>query len=302
MKGIKVTIYEKNKKLGGILQYGIPEFRLEKEIVDETIAKILELGIEFKTEKELGRDFNIDQLTKKYDAVFISIGASKPKEILKGKNILSGNILLDNIQKNKEIPELKNKKVIVYGGGNVAMDVSRTIKRLGADVSIVYRRNIEQMPAEIMEIRDAQKEEIEIIEKTNILEFKNDIAYCVKTRLVENENNIENLEKDKDKKLIEQKIIKRNNTKVENIEGSKFEIKADYIILAIGTQTDMKLLIEQGLELDNKGFIKIDKNNRTSIENVYAGGDIIGKEATVAYAARSGREAANNIAQILQKK
>ena len=301
MKGIKVTIYEKNKKLGGILQYGIPEFRLEKEIVDETIAKILELGIEFKTEKELGRDFNIDQLTKKYDAVFISIGASKPKEILKGKNILSGNILLDNIQKNKEIPELKNKKVIVYGGGNVAMDVSRTIKRLGADVSIVYRRNIEQKHAEIMEIRDAKKEEIEIIEKTNILEFKNGIAYCVKTRLVENENNIENLEKDKDKKLIEQKIIKRNNTKVENIEGSKFEIKADYIILAIGTQTDMKLLIEQGLELDNKGFIKIDKNNRTSIENVYAGGDIIGKEATVAYAARSGREAANNIAQILQK-
>lgn len=341
MKGIQVTIYEKNKKLGGILQYGIPSFRLDKKIVDESIKKILDLGIKTKTEKELGKDFTIEQLTKEYDAVFISIGAGKPKKIIEGENILSGNILLDKIQKNEKVPNFKNKKVIVYGGGNVAIDASRTLKRLGADVSIVYRRNIEQMPAEIMEIREAQNEGIKIIEKTNIIGFKDGIANCIKTRLVENnstiienvktnktnktektnntnktntqnrtntkleakkmKNSVLEIHENKIKSLIEQKNIKRNNTKVENIKGSNFEIMADYIILAVGAQADLELLKKQGIETDKNGFVKIDDYNRTSIKNVYAGGDIVGEEATVPYAARSGRETANYITQMLQK-
>ena len=325
MRGIQVTIYEKNKKLGGILQYGIPSFRLDKKIVDETIKKILDLGIEKKTEKELGKDFTINQLTKEYDAVFISIGTSKPKKIIEGEKVLSGNILLDKIQKKEKVPDFKNKKVIVYGGGNVAMDTSRTLKRLGADVSIVYRRNIEQMPAEMTEIREALDEGIKIIEKTNIIGFKDGIANCIKTRLIENNGTIiENVKINKTKtklgakkidsinstlevhdnkikNLLEQKNIKRNNTKVENIEGSNFEIMADYIILATGAKADIELLKKQGIETDKNGFIKIDYYNRTSIKNVYAGGDIVGEEATVAYAARSGRETANYITQILQK-
>ena len=325
MKGIKVTIYEKNKKLGGILQYGIPSFRLDKKIVDESIKKILDLGIEAKTEKELGKDFTIEQLAKEYDAVFVSIGASRPKKILEGENILSGNLLLDKMQKNEEVPNFKDKKIIVYGGGNVAIDVSRTLKRLGANVCIVYRRNVEQMPAEINEIKEAQSEGIQIIEKTNIIEFKNGKANCIKTRLIENNGTIiENVKINKTKtklgakkidsinstlevhdnkikNLLEQKNIKRNNTKVENIEGSNFEIMADYIILATGAKADIELLKKQGIETDKNGFIKIDYYNRTSIKNVYAGGDIVGEEATVAYAARSGRETANYITQILQK-
>ena len=325
MRGIQVTIYEKNKKLGGILQYGIPSFRLDKKIVDESIKKILDLGIETKTEKELGKDFTINQLTKEYDAVFISIGTSKPKKIIEGENVLSGNILLDKIQKKEKVPDFKNKKVIVYGGGNVAMDTSRTLKRLGADVSIVYRRNIEQMPAEINEIKEAQSEGIQIIEKTNIIEFKNGKANCIKTRLIENNgtiienvkinktkteleakkidsiNSILEVHDNKIKNLLEQKNIKRNNTNVENIEGSNFEIMADYIILATGAKADIELLKKQGIETDKNGFVKSDDYNRTSIKNVYAGGDIVGEEATVAYAARSGRETANYITQILQK-
>ena len=325
MRGIQVTIYEKNKKLGGILQYGIPSFRLDKKIVDESIKKILDLGIETKTEKELGKDFTINQLTKEYDAVFISIGTSKPKKIIEGENVLSGNILLDKIQKKEKVPDFKNKKVIVYGGGNVAMDTSRTLKRLGADVSIVYRRNMEQMPAEINEIKEAQSEGIQIIEKTNIIEFKNGKANCIKTRLIENNgtiienvkinktkteleakkidsiNSILEVHDNKIKNLLEQKNIKRNNTNVENIEGSNFEIMADYIILATGAKADIELLKKQGIETDKNGFVKSDDYNRTSIKNVYAGGDIVGEEATVAYAARSGRETANYITQILQK-
>ena len=311
MKGIQVTIYEKNKKLGGILQYGIPSFRLDKKIVDESIKKILDLGIEAKTEKELGKDFTIEQLAKEYDAVFVSIGASKPKKILEGENILSGNLLLDKIQKNEGVPNFKDKKIIVYGGGNVAIDVSRTLKRLGADVCIVYRRNVEQMPAEFNEIREAQNEGIKIIEKTNIIEFKDGKANCIKTKLAEiveengngnepintiNENIKNNIEI-----LLQQKNMKRNKTRVENIEGSNFEIEANYIILATGSQADQELLNKQGIETDKKGFIKIDNHNRTSLKNVYAGGDVVGEEATVAYAARSGRETANYITQMLQK-
>lgn len=311
MKGIQVTIYEKNKKLGGILQYGIPSFRLDKKIVDESIKKILDLGIEAKTEKELGKDFTIEQLAKEYNAVFVSIGASKPKKILEGENILSGNLLLDKIQKNEGVPNFKDKKIIVYGGGNVAIDVSRTLKRLGADVCIVYRRNVEQMPAEFNEIREAQNEGIKIIEKTNIIEFKDGKANCIKTKLAEiveengngnepintiNENIKNNIEI-----LLQQKNMKRNKTRVENIEGSNFEIEANYIILATGSQADQELLNKQGIETDKKGFIKIDDHNRTSLKNVYAGGDVVGEEATVAYAARSGRETANYITQMLQK-
>lgn len=311
MKGIQVTIYEKNKKLGGILQYGIPSFRLDKKIVDESIKKILDLGIEAKTEKELGKDFTIEQLAKEYNAVFVSIGASKPKKILEGENILSGNLLLDKIQKNEGVPNFKDKKIIVYGGGNVAIDVSRTLKRLGADVCIVYRRNVEQMPAELNEIREAQNEGIKIIEKTNIIEFKDEKANCIKTKLVEiveengnanepintiNENIKNNIEI-----LLQQKNMKRNKTRVENIEGSNFEIEANYIILATGSQADQELLNKQGIETDKKGFIKIDNHNRTSLKNVYAGGDVVGEEATVTYAARSGRETANYITQMLQK-
>ena len=288
MKGIQVTIYEKNKKLGGILQYGIPSFRLDKKIVDESIKKILDLGIEAKTEKELGKDFTIEQLAKEYNAVFVSIGASKPKKILEGENILSGNLLLDKIQKNEGVPNFKDKKIIVYGGGNVAIDVSRTLKRLGADVCIVYRRNVEQMPAEFNEIREAQNEGIKIIEKTNIIEFKDGKANCENIK-----NNIEI--------LLQQKNMKRNKTRVENIEGSNFEIEANYIILATGSQADQELLNKQGIETDKKGFIKIDNHNRTSLKNVYAGGDVVGEEATVTYAARSGRETANYITQMLQK-
>ena len=324
MKGIQVTIYEKNKKLGGILQYGIPSFRLDKKIVDESIKKILDLGIEAKTEKELGKDFTIEQLAKEYDAVFVSIGASKPKKILEGENILSGNLLLDKIQKNEGVPNFKDKKIIVYGGGNVAIAVSRTLKRLGADVCIVYRRNVEQMPAEFNEIREAQNEGIKIIEKTNIIEFKDGKANCIKTKLVEideetgnvneqinatnediknnkqintiNENIKNNIEI-----LLQQKNMKRNKTRVKNIEGSNFEIEANYIILATGSQADQELLNKQGIETDKKGFIKIDNHNRTSLKNVYAGGDVVGEEATVTYAARSGRETANYITQMLQK-
>lgn len=384
MQGVQVTIYEKNKNLGGLLTYGIPEFRLEKSIVKKSIDKILELGIKVKTEAELGKKIDLTSLLKEYDAVFLALGAGNPKRALKGENVLSGNELLEEIAKigeetkrekfefkNKEckkqniaelikkadeksnninsskelnkisIPDFKEKSVIVYGGGNVAMDTARTLIRLGAKVTIVYRRNIEQMPAEAKEIQDAQNEGAKILENASIISFENNAANCVKTRLVqldketnickesknskqkieENENltinnskleinaekaksNLaidlkvsENQKKLKDEKfkILSEKQAERQSTKIENIEGSNFEINADYVALAIGSSAKTEFLNSLGIETNERGFAKINEKRQTSIQNVYAGGDLIGEEATVANAARSGREAAKAI-------
>lgn len=292
MKGVNVTIYEKNEKLGGLLYYGIPDFRLDRKIVENTISKILELGIEVKCNMEFGKDFSIDELTKKYNSVYLALGANEPNYSLKGDNVLSANKLLEDINKNYEIPNFENKKVVVSGGGNVAMDAARTLKRLGADVIVVYRRDFEQMPAEDDEIEAAKKEKIDFLVKTNILEVysgssnnssnsnKNKIK-CVKTELIEKEDS--------------------NRLVPVNIDGSDFEIDADYVVLATGSRTNQKLLKEQGLELDEYGYTKVNDNMQTSIKNVYAGGDLVGTKATVAWSARNGRDAAEYILENITK-
>ena len=155
-KGVKVTIYEKHDKLGGLLTHGIPEFRLPREVVEKTIEKILDLGVETKLNQELGRDFEIEDLAQKYDAVFVAIGANIPAKMnVEGEGlegVYGGNYLLEY---NKH-PNYTGKKVAIIGGGNVAMDSARTIKKLGAsEVYVIYRRAEEQMPAEKKEIEDA---------------------------------------------------------------------------------------------------------------------------------------------------
>ena len=277
-KGVNVKIYEKNKKLGGLLVYGIPDFRLDRKIVDGTIKKIIDLGVEAETEKELGKDFLLEELAEKYDAVIVAIGANEPNITLEGKNVFSGNKILEDINKQKSIPEFKNKKVIVNGGGNVAMDSARTLKRLGAEVTVVYRRKEEQMPAEIKEIEEAKNEGIEFLFLTNILETKERSIQCIKTELVEKEG---------------------ERPYPVNIDGSEFELEADYIILATGSKSNVELIKKQKLETDKYGCIKVDENFRTSIKNIYAIGDVAGQKQTVAWAAKSGRDVANIIIESL---
>ena len=151
--GVNVTIYEKYDYLGGLLMYGIPDFRLSKEIVKETVNQILNLGVNVKYNQELGKNLELKDLEQKYDAIFLSIGANKSSRMgIEGEDldgVYGGNELLEyNLH-----PSYRGKKVAVIGGGNVAMDCARTIKRLGADkVKVVYRRAREQMPAENKEI------------------------------------------------------------------------------------------------------------------------------------------------------
>lgn len=277
-KGVKVTIYEKHDKLGGLLTHGIPEFRLPGEVVEKTIEKILNLGVEVKLNQELGRDFAIEDLAQKYDAVFVAIGANIPAKMnVEGEGlegVYGGNYLLEY---NKH-PNYTGKKVAIIGGGNVAMDSARTIKKLGAsEVYVIYRRAEEQMPAEKKEIADAKKEGIEFLFQTNIVKIlgkeKVEKLECIKTELVKKEG--------------------ENRLSPVNIEGSNFILDMDYVVMATGSKPENNII--EKFEKNEYGYIKIDENMQTSINKVFAGGDIVGQKATVAWAARSGRDAAEKI-------
>ena len=161
-KGYDITIYEKNDKLGGVLTYGIPEFRLNKEIVEKWIGQILNFGIKVKYNKKLGQNLGLAELEKEYDAIFISIGANHSVQLnLKGE-VLEGVYGANELLEYNKHPNYIGKIIAVIGGGNVALDSARTIKRLGAKkVYVIYRRAEKQMPAERKEIADAKNEGIE---------------------------------------------------------------------------------------------------------------------------------------------
>lgn len=275
------------KNCGGILTYGIPEFRLPKEILEKTIKKItLIQGIKVECNKELGRDFSIQELTNKYDAVFLAIGSNiSSKMNIEGEE-LDGVYGANELLENKIFPDFEDKKVAVIGGGNVAMDAARTIKRLGAkETYIIYRRAEEQMPAEKKEIEEAKLENIRFLFQNNI----------VKIISKENENKVGKIE------CIKTELVQKEEGKRPSpvdIEGSNYLLDMDYVIMAIGSKTEENVLKMQGIELNEKGYIKVDENYKTNIEKVYAGGDVIGSKATVAWAARIGRNVAKIISEL----
>ena len=274
-EGVKVTIYEKHSELGGILTHGIPEFRLKKEITMQTINQILDLGIEVKYNYTLGENLNIEELQNQYDAIYLAIGANEPNITLKGNNIYSANELLEY----RDFPDFKNKKVIVNGGGNVAMDAARTIKHLGGDVTIVYRRSESEMPASKEEIEETKADKVKMEYLTNIMEYEKNIVKCIKTELVEVENS-------------KRKVPK-------NIPNSEFELIADYIVLATGSLPNIKAI--ENFEKNEKGYIKVNEKYQTSLEKVFAGGDIIGTNSTVAFAVSDGLKVSKEIKEFLLK-
>lgn len=278
-RGIGVTIYEKYDYLGGLLVHGIPEFRLPKKIVQKTVDKILRLGIEVKYHQQLGKNLFLKDIEEQYDAIFLSIGANQSAKMgVEGEElqgVYGGNELLEY----KLHPDYKGKTVAVIGGGNVAMDCARTIKRLGAkEVMVIYRRAREQMPAEDKEVEDAIKEGIVFLFQNNIVKMigKSQIekVELIKTKLVQ---------KEEDNRLVPV-----------NIEGSNYEIEVDNIIMALGSKVE-PYVSELGLDTNKWGNIEINENYQTSNPKIYAGGDLAGVKSTVAWAAHSGREAAKSI-------
>ena len=285
--GAEVVIYEKYDNLGGILRRGIPEFRLDKKVLDDTIMQILSLGIKVKTNMQLGKNIDIEELKQQYDAIFLAFGANVPEKMnIEGENlegVYGGNSLLET----NNHPNYKGKKVAVIGGGNVAMDCSRTIKLMGAEeVYVIYRRAEKQMPAEKKEIEDAKKEGIKFLFQNNLVKIlgtnKVEKIECIKTELV--------------KKQGEEREVPVN------IENSNYILDMDYVVMAVGSKPNNSLLEKLGLELNKWGYIKVDEKYHTTDKKIYAGGDIIGQKATVAWAASAGRMAAESIIEDLKSK
>ena len=284
-EGIQVTIYEKYNYLGGLLIHGIPEFRLSKETVENTIKQILELGINVKYHQELGKNLKLIELQKEYDAIFISVGSNKSIKMgVKGEDlegVYGGNELLEF----KNHPDYKDKIVSVIGGGDVAMDCARTIKRYGAkQVNVIYRRAEEQMPAEEKEINSAKKEGVKFLFQNNIVEIKGNKKVekieLIKTELIEKEG--------------EKRLVPRN------IKNSNYEIKTDFVVMALGSTVKDEVL-ELGLTLNKWGNIHINENYQSSESKIFAGGDVTDGKGTVAWSARSGRNAAFKIKEYLKE-
>lgn len=286
-KGYQVTIYEKQKDLGGILKRGIPEFRLPNEIVEKTIEQILALDINVQCKKELGRNLELADLEKEYDAIYLSIGANIPRKMaIEGEElegVYGGNSLLEN----QNHPDYTNKKVAIIGGGNVAMDCARTIKRMGAkQVVVIYRRSEVEMPAEAKEIADAKQEGVEILFLNNIVKIlgKNKVEQieCIKTELVQKEGETRKSPVD--------------------IENSNYIMDMDYVVMAVGGKIDKDTIEKCNIETTSRKYVQVNENNQTSHKKVFAGGDVVGQNSTVAWAASDGRKVANKIIEYLETK
>lgn len=286
-KGAEVTIYEKHNELGGILSHGIPEFRLNKQILEKTINAILKQGIQVEYNRELGKNLSLKDLSQSYDAVFLAFGANIPRKmVIEGEDlegVYGGNTLLElNCH-----PNYKDKSVAVIGGGNVAMDCARTIKRLGAKrVVVIYRRSEAEMPAEAKEIADAKKEKIEFLFQNNITKIlgngKVEKIECIKTELVQKEG---------------------ENRKVPvDIEGSNYIMDMDYVVMAVGAKVELEILENEKLPSTKKKYLEVNENYQIEGTNIFAGGDLIGTTSTVAWAARDGREVSKRIEEYIKEK
>ena len=274
-RGANITIYEKYSNLGGILTRGIPEFRLPKNIVEKSIDKILALGINVKYNMQLGKDFKLDDIKNKYDAIILAFGANVSNKMnINGedlKGVYGANEFLEGLYN----INFNGKTVVVNGGGNVAIDAARTAKSKGAkNVFVTYRRSKNEMPAEKKEVEDAINENIEFLFQNNIVKIignnQNQVSgvQLIKTELVKNPND--------------------NRLTPVNIENSDYTINADYVIMALGSHP-ANFVKNLGLELKSNGKILTNEFGQTSIPNVYAIGDLADNKSTVAFAAKSAR-------------
>lgn len=276
--GFEVDIYEKDEVPGGILIYGIPDFRLSKDIVRNIIDKIENLGGKFFTNRALGVDFSLEEISKKYDAVFVGIGAAKSTtyKLTEEENdkIFESDIFLRAYRENKYIKDLGT--VVVIGGGNVAMDCSRVAIRMGAKkVKILYRRDRKHMPAREVELEEAIEDGVDFKELTrvvsaNLEDGKITSVNCVKTEIVDG------------------KAVDKNPVE-------EFVEEANTVVFAIGLKPDKNLIQENGIQLDDWGYIKVDENGKTNLDNVYAGGDNTESKSTVCRALAAGKKAAEGI-------
>ena len=299
-KGYEVTVFEALHLAGGVLVYGIPEFRLPKSIVQKEVDGLKALGVTIATDTVVGRTITVDELMEEqgFEAVFIGSGAGLPMFMnipgVNYKGVFSANEFLTRINLMKaykpgsDTPIVHPKKVAVVGGGNVAMDAARCAKRLGAEVYIVYRRGMEELPARKEEVEHAEEEGIIFKTLNNpveILADENDNVNkirCIKMELGEPDAS--------------------GRRRPVEIPGSEFDLDVDCVIMALGTSPNPLIKdTTKGLEINKKGGIVVNEDGLTSKNNVYAGGDAVTGAATVILAMGAGKTAAKAIDEALSK-
>ncbi len=299
--GYEVTIFEAFHKAGGVLVYGIPEFRLPKAIVQKEIDGLIQLGVTLKTNMVIGKVLTIDELFEEgFEAVFIGSGAGLPNFMgIEGENlngVYSANEYLTRINLMKayepgtDTPIMAAKRVAVVGGGNVAMDAARCAKRLGAEVTVVYRRSLEELPAREEEVHHAMEEQIDFKLLNNPVKILgNEEGWVTAMECVQME-------------LGEPDESGRRSPKV--IEGSNFILDVDAVIMSIGTSPNPIIKSSApDLETNRKGCIVADElTGATSREGVYAGGDAVTGAATVILAMGAGKNAAEAMDKYIQSK
>jgi len=291
--GHDVTIFEALHATGGVLRYGIPEFRLPKAIVDREVARLEALGVKIECNVIVGKTITVEQIMDEFDACFVANGAGLPMFLhVPGENlrgVYSANEYLTRVnlmgayRDDSRTPVIRGKKAVIFGGGNTAMDSVRTAKRLGADPAIIaYRRSRAEMPARIEELQHAEEEGIQFDFLVAPLEILGDDEQCVRAVKMQR------------MELGEPDASGRRRPVP--IEGSEFELEADVIIVAIGVQANPILTNAcPELKLNKWGNIIVDDKTMTSIPGVFAGGDIVRGGATVILAMGDGKDAANQI-------
>ena len=306
--GYDVTVFEALHKAGGVLVYGIPEFRLPKRIVAQEVEGLKALGVKVETNVVIGKTLTVDELFDDgFEAVYIGSGAGLPgfmnipgescKGVYSANEFLTRNNLMKAYREDSATPILHGKNVIVSGGGNVAMDAARTALRLGAEnVSVVYRRSMEELPSRKEEVEHAMAEGVQfrmLCTPIELLPYENPddkrdakngfvrAARCIRMELGEPDE--------------------RGRRRPVPIEGSEFEIPADVVIIAIGNGPNPLIAsTTDGLEINKRGGIVIDENGKTSREGVFAGGDAVTGAATVISAMGAGKTAAKAIDEYLR--
>lgn len=295
--GVEVVVFEALHKAGGVLVYGIPEFRLPKSLVQKEIEKIEALGVEIRKNQVVGKTIFIEELLEEFDAVFIGSGAGLPMFLkIKGENlngVFSANEYLTRVnlmkayREDSATPVMRGKNVVVIGAGNVAMDSARTALRLGGKCSMVYRRSREEMPARRDEIEHAEEEGVDFQLLTNPVEILGENGFvsgmkCVRMQLGEPDES--------------------GRRRPIEIPNSEFVLPCDEVIVALGTSPNplLKKSFEK-LETTKKGTLVVDEETlMTSVDRVYAGGDATTGAATVILAMGAGKKAAKAILEKLK--
>ena len=299
-KGYQVSVFEALHTAGGVLVYGIPEFRLPKKIVNKEVDGLKALGVEIDTDVIIGKTITVDELFDMgYEAVFIGSGAGLPRfmgiegEALCGvysaNEFLTRNNLMKSYNEHSDTPVMHAKKTIVVGGGNVAMDAARTAKRLGADVTVVYRRTEHELPARREEVEHAMEEGIEFRFLTNPTKINGEDGWvksitCQRMELSEPDES--------------------GRARPVAVEGSEYDIDADCVIMSIGTSPNPLIKsTTAGLEVNKRGGIIVNEDTgATTKKGVYAGGDAVTGAATVILAMGVGKTAAKAIDEYISSK